>query len=182
MSSFIRSFSEISQLPNDSINEYCFIGRSNVGKSSIINSILKENIAKSSSTPGKTKLINFFQFKKIRLVDLPGYGFANVSKSEQEKLADLIFKYLTTRKNIQIVFLICDFGVITPQDKETYDYLIQNGLNVIVLLNKIDRYSNNEINSQLPKIIRYLNIIKENTISISSKKNININKIIGYLK
>ncbi|MDE7434159.1 MAG: ribosome biogenesis GTP-binding protein YihA/YsxC, partial [Mycoplasmoidaceae bacterium] len=92
----------------DDKTEFCFIGRSNSGKSTIINAIANKKIAKSSSMPGRTQLVNFFDCGKYRIVDLPGYGFAKVSKESKKYLSLIIEEYLLHRKNLFGVFQICD--------------------------------------------------------------------------
>ena len=131
-----------SQFPNDNFEEIAFAGRSNVGKSSFINSFLdKKNLAKTSSKPGKTKTINFYKINdKFRLVDLPGYGYAKVSKKEKEKWNNLIHKYLYERENLKEVFLLVDIRhAPTKQDKEMYDWIIDSGFTGFVIATKYDK-------------------------------------------
>jgi len=108
--SFIGSFERESQCPQDMVPEYAFIGRSNVGKSSLINMLCNhKGLAKVSNTPGKTQTINFFRVDSAwHLVDLPGYGYAKISKKMREKWEDMIERYLITRPQLQCVFVLID--------------------------------------------------------------------------
>ncbi len=106
---FLKEVYSYNDLPNDSIPEFIFWGRSNVGKSSLINLLTKKKIAKTSKTPGRTKSLVFFQFKSsFRIVDFPGYGFSKINKEKIELLDDLIEKYLTSRSNLKELFLLID--------------------------------------------------------------------------
>ena len=109
-SEFIASSPNVKNCPNEFIPEYAFIGRSNVGKSSLVNSICKKKkLAKISGTPGKTKLINHFKINDSwYLTDLPGYGYANVSKTVKKKIDKLITEYFLHRKQVRLIFLIID--------------------------------------------------------------------------
>ena len=107
---FIKSSSKSSECPADSRHEFAFIGRSNVGKSSLINSLIqRKGLAKTSKTPGKTQLINHFLIDDIfYLVDLPGFGYSKLSKSESEKIKRISIDYITNRKNLTKLFLLID--------------------------------------------------------------------------
>lgn len=154
---FIKSASKPEDWIVDDKTEFCFIGRSNSGKSSIINAIAKKKVAKSSSTPGRTQLVNFFDCPKFRIVDLPGYGFAKVSKNTKLYFENIINEYLLHRKNLFGVFQICDANVLTEDDVEMCKFLQQRFINHFVVLNKIDKenisvYTNNL--SKIRKILR----------------------------
>ena len=105
---FIKSSSKSSECPNDKRHEFAFIGRSNVGKSSLINSLIeRKGLAKTSKTPGKTQLINHFLINDVfYLVDLPGFGYSKLSKSESEKIKRISIDYITNRKNLTKLFLL----------------------------------------------------------------------------
>ena len=150
-----------SQFPNDNFEEIDFAGRSNVGKSSFINSFLdKKNLAKTSSKPGKTKTINFYKINdKFRLVDLPGYGYAKVSKTEKEKWNNLIHKYLYERENLKEVFLLVDIRhAPTKQDKEMYDWIIDSGFTGFVIATKYDKIPKTHLKKHIKEIKKTLNI------------------------
>lgn len=157
----------VSQFPNDDFEEIAFAGRSNVGKSSFINSFLdKKNLAKTSSKPGKTKTINFYKINdKFRLVDLPGYGYAKVSKTEKEKWNNLIHKYLYERENLKEVFLLVDIRhAPTKQDKEMYDWIIDSGFTGFVIATKYDKIPKTHLKKHIKEIMKSLNIDDEGLI------------------
>ena len=112
---FIKSSSKSSECPADSRHEFAFIGRSNVGKSSLINSLIqRKGLAKTSKTPGKTQLINHFLIDDIfYLVDLPGFGYSKLSKSESEKIKRISIDYITNRKNLTKLFLLIDIRPVS---------------------------------------------------------------------
>lgn len=156
-----------SQFPNDNFEEIAFAGRSNVGKSSFINSFLdKKNLAKTSSKPGKTKTINFYKINdKFRLVDLPGYGYAKVSKKEKEKWNNLIHQYLYQRENLKEVFLLVDIRhAPTKQDKEMYDWIIDSGFTGFVIATKYDKIPKTHLKKHIKEIMKTLNIDDEGLI------------------
>lgn len=156
-----------SQFPKDNFDEIAFAGRSNVGKSSFINSFLgKKNLAKTSSKPGKTKTINFYKINdKFRLVDLPGYGYAKVSKKEKEKWNNLIHKYLYERENLKEVFLLVDIRhAPTKQDKEMYEWIIDSGFTGFVIATKYDKIPKTHLKKHIKEIMKTLNIDDEGLI------------------
>ena len=157
----------ISQFPNDNFDEIAFAGRSNVGKSSFINSFLgKKNLAKTSSKPGKTKTINFYKINdRFRLVDLPGYGYAKVSKKEKEKWNNLIHDYLYKRENLKEVFLLVDIRhAPTKQDKQMYDWIIDSGFTGFVIATKYDKIPKPHLKKHIKEIMKTLNIDDEGLI------------------
>ena len=142
---FLREAHSLSGLPMDDIPEYIFWGRSNVGKSSLINLLTKKNLAKTSKTPGRTKSLVFFQFKKLfRIVDFPGYGFSYIPKKKIIKLDNLIEGYLSKRANIKKIFLLFDSRhLIKPIDKIIIDSLLEIQTNEInFIFTKIDKIKN----------------------------------------
>ncbi|WP_412032226.1 ribosome biogenesis GTP-binding protein YihA/YsxC [Malacoplasma muris] len=181
MAMFIKSAESPRDWISDTKKEICFIGRSNVGKSSLINTLANNNIAKTSNMPGRTQLVNFFDFGKYRVVDLPGYGFANVSKSKQLDLLNIINTYLTQRENLICVFLVCDINVITEKDVEMVDFLSNNFPNFYILLNKSDKYSKSHFDNNKIKIASYLNVDVDKLIPISAKKKTNITKLFNCI-
>lgn len=139
---FITSSADISQCPTDSRPEFAFIGRSNVGKSSLINMLAdKKGLAKTSSTPGKTLLINHFLVDDLYyIVDLPGYGFAKRSKSVQQDIQRIINTYITQREQLANVFLLIDLRH-DPQriDLEFINWLGENGIPFSIVFTKADK-------------------------------------------
>ncbi|MEL6711607.1 MAG: ribosome biogenesis GTP-binding protein YihA/YsxC [Pseudomonadota bacterium] len=121
---FINSFFQINKLPNDNITEICLIGRSNVGKSSLINMLSKSKIAKTSKTPGATRCINLFSMNKIRIVDLPGYGYSKTPRSISDTWNDLLYTYITKRKNLKNRIILIDGKIgFKKNDLEILDLL-----------------------------------------------------------
>ncbi|MDR0752695.1 MAG: ribosome biogenesis GTP-binding protein YihA/YsxC [Mycoplasmataceae bacterium] len=181
MAKFIKSSFVEKEWILDNETEFCFVGRSNVGKSSLINSMAKEKIAITSKTPGRTRLVNFFQFKDFRLIDLPGYGFANVGKEKKIELVGIIEKYLTNRINLFGVFQIIDINVFSNEDKVMSNFLKSKFKNYFVIVNKIDKVSKNILNKNIEQIAKIIQIEKENIIPVSSKRNLGINLIFNKI-
>ncbi len=151
---FIKSNPDIKNLPKEPLPEYAFIGRSNVGKSSLINMLANnKKLAKTSSTPGKTQLINHFKINDSWfLVDLPGYGYAKTSKSKRKEFKKLITDYILTRKNLVNVFVLVD-GRLAPQkiDLEFMEWLGRNRIPFSIVFTKLDKLSSNEISKNIKK-------------------------------
>jgi len=139
---FICSNTRVDLCPQEAIPEYAFIGRSNVGKSSLINMLVeRKKLAKTSSTPGKTRLINHFKInEQWFLCDLPGYGYAKVSKKERESFAKMIEKYATQRSNLVCFFVLID-ARIPPQeiDLDFIEWLGDSQLPFVIALTKVDK-------------------------------------------
>ena len=153
-----------SQYPEDSRAEFLLVGRSNVGKSSFINSLIeRKNFAKTSSKPGKTQTLNFYQINKsFYLVDVPGYGYASVSKDQQKKFGLMIEEYLKTRQNLKHVFLLIDYRhKPTEDDILMYDFLKYYNLNITIVATKYDKVTKNGRLKQ-DKIIRETLKLSEN--------------------
>lgn len=145
---FIISAVSPNQYPESDLPEIAFVGRSNVGKSSLINSLLRrKKLVKVSSNPGKTRTINFFTVNdEIMLVDLPGYGYAAVSKEEKIKWADMIETYLIKRINLKSVILLVDIRhKPTSDDEIMFDFIKHYNKSVIVIATKLDKISKNII-------------------------------------
>lgn len=155
------------QWPKDKLDEIAFVGRSNVGKSSFINSFLnRRKLAKTSSTPGKTRTINFYRINdKFRLVDLPGYGYAKVDKKEKEKWNELINTYLYERDNLKEVFLLVDIRhEPTDLDKQMYEWIIESGFMGFVIATKYDKIKKGQIQKHINTIKKKLQIEDEGLI------------------
>lgn len=138
---FEQAFGTTRQLPPSDLPELVFAGRSNVGKSSLINKLFhKKALARVSSTPGKTATINFYGGQGLRFVDLPGYGYAKVGRGEKRRWADLIEGYLTQEREIALVFSLMDFRhPPTRDDLMMVDFLIDQELPFVVVLTKADK-------------------------------------------
>ena len=139
---FVTSSSDVSQCPAEQIPEYAFIGRSNVGKSSLINMLVeRKKLAKTSSTPGKTRLINHFKINdEWFLADLPGYGYAKVSKKERESFARMIERYATQRSNLVCFFVLVDARIPPQQiDLDFIEWLGDSNLPFVIALTKVDK-------------------------------------------
>ena len=131
-----------SQYPTSNLPEFLLVGRSNVGKSSFINSIInRKNYARTSATPGKTQTINFYLVnEKFYLVDAPGYGFATLSKKNQKKFGLMMEDYLTTRENLKQVFMLVDFRhKLSRDDIMMFNYLKHYQIPVTIVATKIDK-------------------------------------------
>lgn len=145
-----------SKLPVNEKPEVAFAGKSNVGKSSLINALMnRKSFARTSAQPGKTQTINFYNINDaMYLVDLPGYGFAKVSKETQEKWGKMIEKYLRTSKQLKAVFLLIDIRhEPSANDKNMYEWIIYNGYNPIIIATKYDKITRNQLPKQM-KLIR----------------------------
>ena len=139
------------QLPQSSVPEIVFSGRSNVGKSSLINKLVRRKaLARVSATPGKTGTINFYDLKEAKFVDLPGYGYAKVSFSEKKRWAELIEGYFNSDRNISLVIQIVDMRhKPSKDDMQMIEYLISNGFPFIIVLTKSDKLNKTKRQEQL---------------------------------
>ena len=151
---FEKSFGSFSQLELSDLPEVCFSGRSNVGKSSLINKVLgRKSMARVSSKPGKTVTINFFKVDGVRLVDLPGYGYAKVAYAEKERWAELMEGYFGSGRNIKMVFQLIDMRhPATDFDLDMLDFLSQMGIPYTVILTKSDKLNKTETEKRLSLI------------------------------
>lgn len=163
---FVSSFVEVKSLPQDNFSEIALVGRSNVGKSSLINKLVnRKNLAKSSSTPGKTRLINYYIINgEWYMVDLPGYGFARVSKTEKEKWGKMIEKYLSTREQLSGVIQLLDIRHAPSQnDIIMMEWLQHHELPILLVATKADKVSRNEKQKNLAVINKTLNLLPGQT-------------------
>lgn len=151
---FETSFGVSAQLEQSDMPEIAFAGKSNVGKSSLLNKILnRKSLAKVSSVPGKTVTINFFKLNCCRFVDLPGYGYAKVSRDEKLRWADLMESYFKTGRDIRLVVQLLDMRhKPTQDDLDMIDFLVQTGYNFIVVLTKCDKLNKKETAQMLDLI------------------------------
>lgn len=149
------------QYPPDDVKEIAFAGRSNVGKSSLLNLIVnRKNLARVSGSPGKTRTINFYRINdEFRIVDLPGYGYAKISKSVSENWGDMIETYLSSRQNlIKVVQLVDIRHAPSNQDIQMYEWLKHYGLDGIVVATKSDKISRNEMMKNIGVIKKALGL------------------------
>ncbi|MGB7606150.1 MAG: ribosome biogenesis GTP-binding protein YihA/YsxC [Lutisporaceae bacterium] len=152
---FVTSAARNDQYPISDLPEVAFAGRSNVGKSSLINSMLnRKSLVKVSSKPGKTRLINFFVVdEELMLVDLPGYGYAAVSQAEKQKWGMMIEDYLTIRENLKCVVLLVDIRhKPTGDDRLMYDFIKYYRGKAIVVATKLDKIKKSELKKNLDLI------------------------------
>ena len=151
---FVISNTDIDKCPKERIPEYAFIGRSNVGKSSLINMLTgRKSLAKTSGKPGKTQLINHFKINNNWfLVDLPGYGYAKVSKKNRSIFAKFIYEYLEKRENLICTFVLVD-SRHEPQkiDMLFMEWLGQNQIPFVIIFTKMDKLSSSQLNKNITK-------------------------------
>ena len=169
-------------LPINNIKEIAFIGRSNVGKSSLINAITNSKIAIVSKTPGRTKQLNFFQIKdKLTIVDMPGYGYAKASRNEVENRNNLIFNYLLSRRNLERVFLLIDSRhSLKENDEEMMNILDSRGILYQIILTKIDEIKPTELQVKVENMndtFKKHPALFNEVLFASSKENLGISQI-----
>ena len=182
---FITSAVDLKTLPESNYPEFMFCGRSNVGKSSFINMVCNRNkLARTSSNPGKTQTLNFFLINNsFYFVDVPGYGYANVSKSIKATFGKMIEDYVTNRDNLKMVFLLVDFRhKPTEDDCLMYNFLKYYNKRVTIIATKSDKIKNIERKKCKQQIIDTLNLDeKDNLIITSSEKRIGLPEFLSVL-
>jgi GTP-binding protein len=185
---FIKSSSNLEQCPPPDRLEYAFVGRSNVGKSSLINMLTgRKNIALTSGNPGKTRLINHFGVNnEWYLVDLPGYGYAKVSKKDRETFDIIIRSYLTSRENLTCLFLLIDSRHKPLElDIEFINWLGEQGVPFVIVFTKADKLSKTELE---PTITRYKDFLLNQwevlpeTFITSASNNTGKDEILGFIE
>ena len=171
----------VSQYPDDNLPEFLLLGRSNVGKSSFINTIIeRKNFARTSSKPGKTQTLNFYLVNNsFYLVDVPGYGYANTNKENQKKFGLMIEEYLKTRPNLKKAFLLVDYRhKPTEDDILMYDYLKYYNKDVVIVATKYDkigknsRIKQNRLIKETLKLQENENFIPFSTVTKKGKEDI----------
>ena len=151
-----------SQLPDNQLPEIAFAGKSNVGKSSLINALMnRKSYARISATPGKTQTINFYNInEELYLVDLPGYGYAKVSEQEKAKWGKLIERYLHGSAQLKAVFLLIDIRHDpSANDKMMYDWIVAQGYNPIIIATKLDKIKRSQVDKHLKAVRQGLNLV-----------------------
>ena len=151
-----------SVLPDHDKAEIAFAGKSNVGKSSLINGLMnRKSLARTSSQPGKSQTINFYNVKQtVYIVDLPGYGYAKVSQSEKEKWGKLIERYLHSSKQLRAVFLLIDIRHEPSQnDKMMYDWILHNGYEPIIIATKLDKLKRSQVAKHIKMVKEGLHVV-----------------------
>lgn len=144
-----------SKLPDNQLPEIAFAGKSNVGKSSLINALMnRKSLARTSSQPGKTQTINFYNInKELYFVDLPGYGFAKVSAEIREKWGKMIERYLKTSRQLCLVFLLIDIRHDpSANDKMMYDWILANGYRPVIIATKLDKIKRSQVQKHLKAV------------------------------
>lgn len=173
------------QYPPDDRVEIAFAGRSNVGKSSLLNLMTgRKSLARVSGSPGKTRTINFYEVNgEFRIVDLPGYGYAKVSKQVTAGWGEMVEKYLENRDYLRKVVQLVDIRHLpTNQDIQMYEYLRHYGLDGLVVATKADKVSRNELAKQLVQIRKTLNLSKEDkVIPVSALKRTGVDELMEEL-
>ena len=151
-----------SKLPDNQLPEIAFAGKSNVGKSSLINALMnRKSYARTSATPGKTQTINFYNInEEMYLVDLPGYGYAKVSEQEKIKWGQLIERYLHGSKQLKAVFLLIDIRhAPSANDKMMYHWIVEMGFHPIIIATKLDKIKRSQIKKQIKIVKQGLDLV-----------------------
>mgnify|MGYP003288739110 FL=1 len=156
-----------SKLPENMLPEFAFAGKSNVGKSSLINGLMnRKSYARTSSQPGKTQTINFYNInEQLYFVDLPGYGYAKVSMELRAKWGKMIERYLKKSRQLKLIFLLVDIRhEPSENDRDMYDWIVHNGFQPIVIATKLDKINRSQIAKQTKLIRTCLKMPKEGVL------------------
>jgi GTP-binding protein len=185
---FLTSAQDLENCPYSTLPEFAFIGRSNVGKSSLINMLTgQKGLAKVSATPGHTRLINFFLInKKWHIVDLPGYGFARVQKEQRDGFHDRIEQYIAGRESLTCVMVIIDAS-IPPQkiDLTFVEWLVQSRISFSLIYNKSDKGKKEKIQFHIQAFEQAMKLFsngKPNTFLVSAKDGFGGGKLIDFMR
>ena len=169
------------QYPQDDLPEIVLVGKSNVGKSSFINTLVnRKKLARTSSEPGKTRQINFYNMdNQFYLVDLPGYGYSKMSKQEQAKVGNFIEEYLQKSKKIALIVFVIDIRhEPTANDKLMYDYIFKTNLPCLVITNKADKIAITKVDNTVEHLQEILNPLKDMTfLPFSSERRVYTQKV-----
>lgn len=156
-----------STLPENTLPEIAFAGKSNVGKSSLINGLMnRKSFARTSATPGKTQTINFYNInQELYLVDLPGYGYAKVSEQEKKKWGQMIERYLHQSKQLRAVFLLIDIRhAPSANDKMMYDWILSQRYHPIIIATKLDKLKRSQVQKQIKVVRQGLGLSKDSIL------------------
>lgn len=181
---YLASYGTVEQLPHSKAPEVSFVGRSNVGKSSLINKLFnRKSLAKVSGKPGKTANINFFEADGIHFVDLPGYGFAQRSQAEKQRWADLIDAYFASDRSHNLVIALVDIRLEAQAlDLQMIDYLKGAGLPFIIALTKADKLSRQKQQAQLRKLAASFGVDEMACIITSAQTGLGIDTLKRFIE
>ncbi len=181
---YLASYGTVEQLPQSKAPEVSFVGRSNVGKSSLINKLFnRKSLAKVSGKPGKTANINFFEADGIHFVDLPGYGFAQRSQAEKQRWADLIDAYFTSERSHNLVIALVDIRLEAQAlDLQMIDYLKGAGLPFIIALTKADKLSRQKQQAQLRKLAAAFGVDEMACVITSAQTGLGIDTLKRFIE
>ncbi len=180
---FIKSVANLNDVLTDK-NEYAFVGRSNVGKSSLLNFLVNSKIAKTSSTPGRTQLINYFEVnKQFYFVDLPGYGYAKLNKTKKQSWGKLLGDYLIKAPKLRCVFLLVDIRhKPTELDKQMQKFLYFYQIPTVIIATKCDKLSRAQMHNQKQLIANELGVGKANIILTSSTSRLGLQEVLDKIE
>lgn len=183
---YLTSVTQKQNLLTDGVSEFAFVGRSNVGKSSIINNLVGiRGLAKASSTPGLTKMINYFEINggQFRFVDLPGYGFHKAGKTNERMWVELIEEYLFHSEQLKTVFMLVDCRIVpTEDDLVMRDFLMQTGRNFMIIATKCDKLSKQKQTLAKKQIADRLKVRQEAIVMHSSQTSQGKDQILTYIE
>lgn len=176
---FEKSYGRVQDLPEPTTPEVSFVGRSNVGKSSLLNRLVgRKALAKVSSTPGRTANVNFFDVDGVTFVDLPGYGYAKVSKGERQRWADLIGGYFEQERSFNLVVALVDSRLEAQRiDQEMLAFLKDEGLPFVVALTKADKLSRPKQQKQLALLSKQLGVGRDQMVVTSAETGLGIDEL-----
>lgn len=184
--SFVTTVVSGKDLRQDLKNEFAFVGRSNVGKSSLINALTNQNrLAKTSSTPGLTKNINYFSINngEFHIVDLPGYGYHKAGKNEEEKWSTLLEEYFLNSPNLKCVFVLVDSRhLLSELDKVMLSFLLYHQIPYLVVATKIDKLKKSEKNAKLEKLANDARLTRLNILAVSSEKKLGLDDVLTKME